>query len=292
MAPIAALFDSKAPTEKGVHVFYVTQQNNLGLACRHAGLHGKDSQDVWAADEKTFKGIVQDKSEIGAAIVDGVRFVVAMTNHKPESSEALATLNDVSIVSPIYQVLASTALGDTTMAIASSDDEGWVYYLTCTNAGEVEVNEYELSSGNRATFKGLNVVVDCSLGAYYDKASGKRFIIFQERGESHLKEYNIDTKQSVDILDTAGAGAKTSLCVTYSDGIAYLYYTDEYLNVYRVVKKQGSWGNRRNLFNEKPGANSQMAVVTANGANHVFFQTENSTKIAHCRDDAPSNGTF
>jgi hypothetical protein len=196
MAPIAALYDPTAPTEKGIHVFFVTEQKNLGLTLRHAGKTGRDSQDARAAGKDTWEGIVLVKAEIGTATVEGVNFVVAMTRHKPENPNAPDTLNDVSIVSPIYQVLTTTALKNTTAAITSSGDQAWVYYLDGTEGGKVDINEFELSTGNIATFSNLNVDVDCSLGAYYDKESTQRSIIFQERAQGHLKEYNIDTKQS------------------------------------------------------------------------------------------------
>jgi hypothetical protein len=76
--------------------------------------------------------------------------------------------------------------------------------------------------------------------------------------------------------------------VTYGEGAAYLYYTDAYFNIYRVVKKQGNWGAHRSMFNEKPDVLSQMTASTANGVNHIFFQTKNSHNITHVRDDTPA----
>ncbi|KAK3369575.1 hypothetical protein B0T24DRAFT_362230 [Lasiosphaeria ovina] len=291
MAPISALLNEGVEsTEKAIHVFFVTDQKNLGVSLRNSGQKGKDTQDFYAADKNTWEGIILAKSEIGTARVDGVNLVVAMTRQKPSKPDAADTMNDISIVSPVYQVLTSTALKNTTATICSAGDRGWVYYLSGTESGKVDIKEYDLGTGNISTFGGLNVYVDCSLGAFYDPISHHRCIIFQEMSQGHLKEYNVDTKQTIDISDTSGAKPNTSLCVTYHKDAAYLYYTDSFFNIYRVIKRQNNWGAHKQMFNDKPDEFSQMTAVTANGVNHIFFQVAGNANITHLRDDEPSTG--
>lgn len=90
------------------------------------------------------------------------------------------------------------------------------------------------------------------------------------------------------IADSAGARANTSLAVTYFYGYVYLYYTDSYLNLYRIIKgESGKWGNHKKLSpGTNPDPSSQLTPIGANGTIHLFYQAQNNHKITHYREKA------
>jgi hypothetical protein len=131
MAPISVLLNSNVPNDKGIQVFYVTDHDNLGVALKNSAKSGVDSDDVYVAAADGHSGLIPVKSEIGSAVMNGLNIVVAVTKHKLKTATETPTLNDVSIVSPVYQVLDTTAITNTTAAISSNQDNSnaWVYYL-------------------------------------------------------------------------------------------------------------------------------------------------------------------
>ena len=131
MAPISVLLNGNVPDDKGLQVFYVTDQDNLGVALKNSAKGGVDSQDIYAAAADGNVGLIPVKSEIGSAVLNGLNIVVAVTKHKLKTPNEQPTLNDISIVSPVYQVLDTTAITNTTAAITSNSDtsNAWVYYL-------------------------------------------------------------------------------------------------------------------------------------------------------------------
>jgi len=292
MAPISVLLNSNVTTDKGIQVFYVTDQDNLGVALKNSASSGVDSDDVYVAGSDAHAGLVPVKSEIGSAVMNGLNLVVAVTKHKLKTPTETPTLNDVSIVSPVYQVLDTTAISNTTAAISSNQDNSnaWVYYLKGSDAGQLQINEYELTTGNIGTVPNLNIDPDCSLGAFYDQNASRRSIIYQDQAQGHIKEYQVESGQTIDIGDSAGAKSNTSLAVAYFEGNAYLYYTDQYMNLYRIVKdKSNGWGDHKKLTpGTNPDPSSQITAIGANGTIHLFYQALNNKKITHYRDKAVS----
>ncbi|QPC73131.1 hypothetical protein HYE68_003883 [Fusarium pseudograminearum] len=291
MAPISVLLNSNVTDDKGLQVFYVTSQDNLGIALRNSAAKGVDSQDFYEAAADAHVGLIPVKSEIGSAVMNGLNLVVAITKHKLKDEDEKPTLNDVSIVSPVYQVLDNTGITNTTAAIVSNEDNSnaWVYYLQGSDPGQIQISEYELTTGNIGPISNLNVDPDCSLGAFYDTNGNGRSIIYQDNSQRHIKEYQVESSQTIDIGDTAGAKSNTSLAVTCFEGYAYLYYTDEFMNLYRVIKDKDTseWGEHKKIT---PGANpdpsSQITAIGADGTIHLFYQAQGNNKITHFREKA------
>ncbi|KAI8195456.1 hypothetical protein K4K52_012356 [Colletotrichum sp. SAR 10_76] len=293
MAPISVLLNSNVSDDKGLQVFYVTDQDNLGVSLKNSAKTGVDSQDVYVAAADGHAGLIPVKSEIGTAVMNGLNLVVAVTKHKLKTPTETPTLNDVSIVSPVYQVLDTTAITNTTAAISSNkeNNNAWVYYLKGSDAGQLEINEYELTTGNIGTVPNLNIDPDCSLGAFYDSSAGRRSIIYQDKAQGHIKEYQVESGQTIDIGDSAGAKSNTSLAVAYFDEHVYLYYTDQFMNLYRIIKdKSNGWGQHKKLTpGTNPDPSSQLTAIGANGIIHLFYQAQNNKKITHYRDTAFGN---
>jgi hypothetical protein len=136
-AIVAQLNPASSSVDKGIKVFYVTDQGNLGVSLKSSSKSTKDSTTFYAAGTATWGGRIRVKSHVSAATLDGVELVIAITEKKPLSSEEAKTEHDVSIVSLVFQNIAKTELDNTKVAIAAtpaSDESGgspeaWIYYL-------------------------------------------------------------------------------------------------------------------------------------------------------------------
>ena len=135
MAPLAIVQNNTDVKEKGLQLFYVNNQDNLGVSLKNSADEGQDPLSFFEAASDAYTGIIPVKSEIGSAVLNGLNLVVAITKHKPKDQCEKPTVNDISIVSPIYKVLDQTNITNTTATIISNKDgnkggnSAWAYYL-------------------------------------------------------------------------------------------------------------------------------------------------------------------
>ncbi|KAF4946129.1 hypothetical protein FGADI_11407 [Fusarium gaditjirri] len=99
MAPITALLNSNVSDDKGIQVFYVTDQDNLAVSLKNSSKNGQGSENVFASGKDSHAGLISVKSEIATAVLDGLNIVVGVTKHKLSSPTETPTVNDVSISS-------------------------------------------------------------------------------------------------------------------------------------------------------------------------------------------------
>jgi hypothetical protein len=80
------------------------------------------------------------------------------------------------------------------------------------------------------------------------------------------------------------------MAVTYVDGKAYLYYTDDSYNLRKIVKIDNKWGSSSGVDGaDEVNPASQLTVTTtvtpSNAINHIFYVKERETeKFSHVRD--------
>jgi hypothetical protein len=127
----AAVFHSpSAPPNKQLHLFYNTNKKNLGLQIRDE-TKTSDETEAYVARDGDQNGIVINPAQISTTNMTGVDIVVGFTAKPPPApGTGVATQNDVSIISPIYQPIAASELNNLTIATTSSPQTAWVFFLT------------------------------------------------------------------------------------------------------------------------------------------------------------------
>ncbi|KAL8372580.1 hypothetical protein RB595_002089 [Gaeumannomyces hyphopodioides] len=286
MPAIATLVNPAVPEEKSIQLFYNTKAGQLGLSLR-MGDRSKGEQVLFAADNDDHQGNILNPSELAAATYRGINLVVGVTRPRLDANSE-QTVNNISIVSPVYQQLNTTAMANLKVDLASSGDSAWVYYLNGTNAQETTLKEYDLETGSTSTYlQSQAVLPNSSLGSYYDPqadgGAGKRYVVYQEGIEGHLMEFSVNDKQGWNIANTNDAKESTTIGLSFFDNKVYLYYTDSKDNLRRIVKVDGKW-QKPDYIEGSPKANAttQVSVSTANRLNHVFYVS---------REDKPGSFT-
>ncbi|KAI1457413.1 hypothetical protein F4805DRAFT_457783 [Annulohypoxylon moriforme] len=290
MPAIAAIVNRAVAGDKNINLFYNTSSAQLGLGFK-SGTNDDDPQAEWAAESTDYAGHIFNPSTIASDYYRGNQLVIAVTDPKVEDGHP--TANQVSMVSPIYKKLASTSLQNKTVSMCSSGNTAWVYYLDGSAPGQMRLKEYNVENGNVSTFlQNQDVSLNCSLAAWYNPDTAERLVIYQEVVEGHLKEFNTVTKQSWDIDGTGDAKDLTTMGVSYSKGKVYLYYTDSKNNIRRVIKDEDGWGSPHTISGIPKVGTSQLSVVAANGNNHLFYVSEDSSSpwddFFHARDPIPT----
>jgi len=290
MPAVAALVNT-APTKETqrIHLFYNTANAQLGLALKSASNDDDNNKTFAASEVNEYQGYIlnpSERQEIDCDTYRGMNVVVAVTKPWTEVGTE-PTVNNISMVSPIYRKLATTALANTRVSMCSAGDEAWVYFLSGAQVGKMSIMEYNFNSGATSTFvPNQDVTNNCSLAAYYDTTKKQRLVIYQEVSEGHLKEFNVNLKQSWDIDDTGDAKDKTSIAVAVYKNDVYLYYVDRKSNIRRIAKEGGTWGDAKFVRGSaKVAEESQITVAAANGINHIFYTpVDDDTTFAHVKD--------
>jgi len=227
-------------------------------------------------------------SQVGAASYIGLNLVVGIT--KPvlrEGDEGFSNYN-VSIVSPVYRPLTTTAIGNKTVAVCSSGKAAWVYYLSGTEPGNTELKEYRLDTFAPSTHLGTTRIArGSSLAAYWHPEKKRRYVIYQDANSNNLYEFLVEENDADHVQNSTDAQKGTTIAVTYCDKKVYLYYTDGSYNLRRIVKTNDKWGSSTFLEGtDKLDPSSQLTVATANGINHLFYIQDGETEgdFTHVRD--------
>ncbi|ODA76477.1 hypothetical protein RJ55_07747 [Drechmeria coniospora] len=254
MVALAAIVNKGVPGDKSISLFYNTGKAQLALSLRSGTQDDDDPTQAWAADADDYDGYILNPSTMGGATYRGREFVIAVT--MPKLDPGAPPFSRISIVSPVYQKLVNIQLENNNVAVCSSDDDAWVYFVTQVDLPAVQ-----------------NAFANSSLAAWYDPVEKKRHVVFES---SALMEYIVGDASAGFVGATGNMKRNTSIAVSYWDGKAYLYYYDGTYAVQRIVKN-GTWGGAQAVANcPKISEDSQIAVVPGNGINHLFFVAKDS----------------
>lgn len=128
MPAIASVVNRAVPGDKSISLYFNTATAQLGYAFK-SGTDGDDPETaVWAASISDYPGYILNPSILTSDYFRGVNLVVGITKPKIEQG-ATQTVNQVSLVSPVYKKLASTSLQNSSVTMCSSGTHAWVYYL-------------------------------------------------------------------------------------------------------------------------------------------------------------------
>ncbi|KAL7951068.1 hypothetical protein V8C42DRAFT_308426 [Trichoderma barbatum] len=290
MAALAAIYNPLAPKDRSVNLFFNTGNAQVALTLK-TGTDGSDENDVYISGDDDYPGYILNPSEIAGGSFRGVHHVIATTVPLVAKGGSV-TNNQISLVSPVYKKLNTTALANKNTSFSSSDKAAWAYFLDGAANNQTKLKEYNFVTGHTATYlPNGDIRLNSSLAAYYNTKTGQRFIIYQEVNQNHLKEYNISNGQSYDIQDSEGAIAGTTIAATYDNDKVYIYYVDGGANIRRIIKTGASdWSGNHLVENaSKINIPGQLTVTTANGFNHLFYvSVDNSladNEFTHVADE-------
>lgn len=192
MPGTTALFNSTGPANQQIHLFYNTNNTNMALQLRSEQKATDTVDQTWASSTTDQAGFVVNPSQLASADFQGTELVVGFTK-QVVAQGTTATKNDVSIVSPVYQSVASTEIKNKTIAACSSGDTAWIYYLTGTDANSLQIEEAVLGLGTPSDFSDTNKILPgSSLAAYYIPDDDQRYVIYQANSDSILREFTIE----------------------------------------------------------------------------------------------------
>ena len=194
MPGLAVSVNKAVSDAKSLQLFYNTQKSNLGLKLQDGSAQPVDSIKTLSANDTSHDGIILNDTSVGAAEYLGTSVVAALTAQAP--TEPIQSTNyDVSIVSPVYMPLSTTEKGNTAIAMASSGQAAWVYYISGPDANQLVLNEFVLGSLAVTPFKDTTKILEGSqLASYYDPVSKNRYVFYQEADdEGKLIEYCVNT---------------------------------------------------------------------------------------------------
>ncbi|KAL7905453.1 hypothetical protein GGI35DRAFT_138316 [Trichoderma velutinum] len=287
MAALAAIYNPHAPKERSINLFFNTGNAQVALNLM-SGTEDNDTDDVYACGDDDYAGYILSPSEIAGGTYRGVHHVVAATV-PIVAKGASVTKNQISLISPVYKKLNTTALANKNTAFSADnvDKQAWAYFLDGSADHQTSLKEYDFKSGS--TTKHLDqadILLNSSLAAYYSIKDKHRFVIYQEVGPGHhLKEFDVTGDQVYDVKSSIGAAKGTTIAVTYdnSSSKAYIYYVDEDSIIRRIIKTSNGPGQIPSWSASEPVENAdrisvpgQLTVATANGLNHLFYVAESS----------------
>ncbi|KAL7931804.1 hypothetical protein V8C35DRAFT_308623 [Trichoderma chlorosporum] len=277
MAALQAIYNPLAPKERSVNLFFNTSTAQVALTLKN-GTEDSDENDLIACGDDDYPGYVLNPSEIAGGTFRGNHYVVATT--VPLVAKGVTvTVNQISLVSPVYKKLNTTALANKNTSFSTDDKKhAWAYFLDGSANYQTSLKEYDFNSQHTASYlKNADIKVNSSLGAYYNPKNTHRYVIYQEVGAGHhLKEFDITSGQVYDIQNSVGAVDGTTIAVTYSNNKAYIYYVDTDSTIRRIIKtgadQTASWSPSETVENAvRISVPGQLTVTTANGLNHLFY---------------------
>lgn len=126
MTAVTALFDPAMPDETSISLFSNTSTAQLAVALKN-GTDGPDPDGKsFGPSASDYEGFIAQPSQLASGSFRGFRVVVAASVPR---SEGRPTTNQISIVSPVYQGLASNTLENKKVAVSNSHTSAWVYFL-------------------------------------------------------------------------------------------------------------------------------------------------------------------
>ena len=194
--PGLAVFVNKAvPDAKSLQLFYNTQELNLGLTLQDGSARPHDEETkTLSANSKDRTRIIVNGTSVDAAEYLGISVVVALTQPVLPASQKDYTNYDVSIVSLIYMPLHVTENDNKAIAISSSGQAAWIYYISGTDANSLMLNEFVLDSLAVTPIRdNTKILYGSELASYYDPSHGNRYVFYQEADdEGWLFEYCVN----------------------------------------------------------------------------------------------------
>jgi len=269
MSAITAVYDPVSPPETGIRLFYNTSTAQLAVVLKNSRSTDDPDGQNFAASSDDYAGYIINPSHMASGAFRGFEVVVTVTVPK---SDGKPTSNQISINSPIYYKIATTALQNAKVGVSTAEKEAWIYYFSGTSDATA-LKEYHYPGGNTGTYLGdEEILTNSSIGCWSDGTM--RYVVYQDV-KGHLRELDVINDQ---ILDTKAESPmkNTSIATSIYKGVVYLYYTDDNFSVRRMTKKNGKWSNFGILPNTPLYGDGQMAVTTANQLNHLFYQAKGS----------------
>ncbi|KAI1124287.1 hypothetical protein F5Y10DRAFT_285208 [Nemania abortiva] len=272
MAALAAVVNKAVADDKSIQLFFNTGKAQLGLAIQSGTSTDDQPNDIWEPGDDDYNGYILNPSSIAAANYRGLNCVAAVTTPKLETG-ATQTVNQISMVSPIYQKLSSTTLENTNVALITTPDgnSGWLYHLSGQSADDRILKELDLRTLSTQNNTIQNVAPNASLAAFYNPDTGKRHVIYEGGG---LLEYVVEDKQLFNI-PSSSIPKNPAVAVAYSTDTKkiYLYYNNQDLSILRITKDIYGWAAAATPITSAPKISefSKMTVVQANGLNHLFY---------------------
>ncbi|KAI1186324.1 hypothetical protein F5B17DRAFT_454602 [Nemania serpens] len=272
MAALAALVNKAVPDDKSIILFYNTGNAQLGLAFQSGTSTDDQPKDIWEPRDDDYNGYILNPSSISAAYYRGLNYVAAVTMPKLEEG-ATQTVNQISLVSPIYLKLTTTTLNNTNVALCVTPDgnDGWLYHISGQSSTDRILKEMDLNTGNTQDNRILNVASNASVTAFYDSDSKKRHIIYEG---GNILEYIVQDKQTINVPSpTMAVNPAIAAAYSPSNKKTYLFYTDKDLFIWRVTKDQYGWSPAGAVVAGAPqiAEMSKLTLVQANGINHLFY---------------------
>ncbi|KAI1819782.1 hypothetical protein F4861DRAFT_543588 [Xylaria intraflava] len=271
------------PNNKAIQVFYGASNAQLAMELRDTST-SDDGEVVISSKDTDPAGFIVNPSQLTSTSMSHVNAVFGFTKQKVVSTTKI----DVSLLSPVFEVLASTDIKNTTIASCSSKDKSWIYYLSGADESKLKIVQLQVGGGS-TTLKASDMRYGTSLAAYYDTKSNNRYVIFQHKvnsGENgdirELYEYKVDSG-SEEISNTGDAAKLTSIATVYHSGKTYLYYTDNDYELRVITKENGNWGSSSGVSDsDTVSSSSQITAISSGDANHLFY-TNSSNSTTHLR---------
>lgn len=252
MAGVTGIFNNNAPGGKKLSVFFNTNAGNIALEQRNETEETDDTYDNYTASSADQPGFIPTDSHLATTNLNGVTLVFGLTKQyqKPLKGETLQecgcpepTVNDVSIVSPVYKSLTQTAVGNNALAACSSDESAYVLYLSGAQGEKLSILEEAIGDTAQGYEGTQDITFGSALAAYYDPDQDYRYCIYQ----SGVKLYEVRSNGSNNPLEMLSVDPKspTPLAVVRVNESkkAYLYYRDSDKNLRRCTKEDGDWGS-------------------------------------------------
>ncbi|KAK9446228.1 hypothetical protein VB005_00073 [Metarhizium brunneum] len=127
MTAATALFDPAMPDETSISLFSNTSMAQLAVALKNSNDGPDPDGKSFGHSASDYKGFIAQPSQLASGSFRGFRVVVAAT--VPRTVEGRPITNQISIISPVYQGLASNTLENKKVTVSNSDTSAWVYSL-------------------------------------------------------------------------------------------------------------------------------------------------------------------
>lgn len=112
------------PNDKAIQVYFTTSVSGIGMALYDKTVDSDNPVTVQSSDTNP-PGILIFSSQLTSTLFMYFNAAFGFTKQLDPTSPKI----DVSLVSPVYQPVASTESTNTTIASCSFNDKTWVYYL-------------------------------------------------------------------------------------------------------------------------------------------------------------------
>ncbi|XXG96347.1 hypothetical protein Hte_002629 [Hypoxylon texense] len=273
---------SDVPNDKAIQVYYGTTNAQLAMQLHDKTTDDDDSSVKFHSAATEPSGILINPSQLTSTIMTTMNAVFGFTSQKTTGSSMV----DISLISPVFEKVASTESTNKTIASCCSKNKAWVYYLSGADESKLKIIQLQVGGEVKTTKLDASAMrYGTSLAAYYDTKKKAQFVIFQHKVESdggdnrHLYEYKVDS--STTKIDNSGdAGKLTSIAAVYHDGQTYLYYTDNDNELRVITKKDGDWGSSAEVKDaSKANSSSQITAVSCGDANHLFYTDADDASV-------------